>query len=201
MPEPSTVLLSAGCSVAPFSVNLRCRSISAPIMIRSFGLLNGKPISGFSRSMKSRLSPMRPFLIRSWNALSGPFAENIWTERYSGHPPISKASCSNSGITTTVSAPITHCAAEHRIRNRDRQGRSQKSTPTDGSPTAVASIRPPRLPDISKTLVCCAAGCFSIAAIPETTSHKGCSLCRGGKNMIHRGNAIGAKFPSSDQPH
>ena len=98
------------------------------------------------------------FLIRSWNGSSGPFAVNIWTERYSGRPLISQTSCSNSGITTTATALITHCGGERQIRTREHQGRSQISAPTDGNPTAVACIRHPWLPDIPQTPVCYYAG-------------------------------------------
>ena len=163
MPERSMELLSAGCSVASLPIIVRCRSTSVPIMIRSFGLLNGKPISGSSRSTKSRQSLAFPFLIRSLNGSSGRFAVSIWTERFSGHPPISKTNSSNSGITTRVSAPIPLCAAERQIRTRGQQGRSPTSAPTDGNPTAAAYIRHPRLPDISKHIPC---HCFGIGVIP-----------------------------------
>jgi hypothetical protein len=66
---------------------------------------------------------------------------HIWTKGFSGRPLISQTSCSNSGITTTATALITHCGGERQIRTREHQGRSQISAPTDGNPTAVACIR------------------------------------------------------------
>jgi hypothetical protein len=130
-------------------------------MIRSFGLLNGKPISESSRSTKSRQSIMFPFLIRSWNASSGRFAVSIWTGRYSGRPLISKTSCSNSRITTTAIARITHCRVGHQIRTPDRRDRPQISAPTDGNPTAVACIKHLWLPDISKLSLAIEGGTIS----------------------------------------
>jgi len=101
-----------------------------------------------------------------------PFAVNIWAERYSGRPLISKTSCSNSRITTTATARVTHCGAN--------TGSGHEST--------KAARRSPRLPMAIPLpwLVSDTRGCLissklsvaivrddsSIAAIPETTPHK-----------------------------
>jgi hypothetical protein len=147
MPARSMVSRFAGCSTAPFEGNSGCRN--DPLYRFHEWQANLRILEVTEIQSIPYVPRSHPFVER----LNVPFDASIWITCCSGRLQILKTSCSISEPTSTTIARIPHEKGERPIRRC--HDRSPISARFDGNPTADPCIRPPWLPDLSKTRARC----------------------------------------------